>query len=116
MLPNAWDVSSGLPRGLHGYRHNQFRGLVQRRAPTGTAPLAAPTSHWRPPYRCTLRQRHYRGRTYDEPDAIKGLAVAQLFDSRINIEDSSAEKLIDPALAMLNRCAAARKRTKTRCA
>lgn len=103
MLPNAWDVPSALAylaegftaigttsfgvssSGGHPDGHRATRGA--------NIALAAALA----PLQCYVSVDIEDGYS-DEPDAIADY-VAQLSTAGINIEDSSAEKLIDPALA-----------------
>ncbi len=56
VLPNAWDVPSALAYLAEGFTAigtTSFGVSSSGGHPDGTAPLAAPTSHWRPPWhRC----------------------------------------------------------------
>lgn len=103
VLPNAWDVPSALAylaegftaigttsfgvssSGGHPDGHRATRGA--------NIALAAALA----PLQCYVSVDIEDGYS-DEPDAIADY-VAQLSTAGINIEDSSAEKLIDPALA-----------------
>ncbi|CKP06221.1 PEP phosphonomutase-like enzyme [Mycobacterium tuberculosis] len=105
VLPNAWDVPSALAylaegftaigttsfgvssSGGHPDGHRATRGA--------NIALAAALA----PLQCYVSVDIEDGYS-DEPDAIADY-VAQLSTAGINIEDSSAEKLIDPALQPL---------------
>ncbi|KBE59557.1 isocitrate lyase/PEP mutase family protein [Mycobacterium tuberculosis] len=103
VLPNAWDVPSALAYLAEGFTAigTTSFGVSSsgghpdgHRATRGTnIALAAALA----PLQCYVSVDIEDGYS-DEPDAIADY-VAQLSTAGINIEDSSAEKLIDPALA-----------------
>jgi 2-methylisocitrate lyase-like PEP mutase family enzyme len=103
VLPNAWDVPSALAYLADGFtaigttsfgvassaRHRDGGGAIR----TANIALAAALA----PLPCYVSVDVEDGYS-DDPDAVADY-VAQLSVAGINIEDSTGEKLIDPALA-----------------